>query len=167
MKINISNLSEGIHEYNLESTVEEVGLENPFNGVVRATVILEKSLQQVSLRVSAHCNRNFECDRCIKEFESTIDTEFRSIYAWEERDNTPGEDEEYHILPSGINIIDISPEVREFLLLAIPWKILCKEDCKGLCPSCGVNWNEKECECSFAEVNDRWSALKKLKSSEN
>jgi uncharacterized protein len=58
--------------------------------------------------------------------------------------------------------IDIDELVVEQLLLALPSRILCQEDCKGLCPVCGNNRNLKECSCESAEVDPRWGALKEL-----
>ncbi len=167
MEINISNLPEGTRNYLLEGTLSEVGLETPFAGSVTANVILEKSLQQFSLKVSASCNRNYECDRCLKEFSSLVTAEYRAVYAWENEEVQEKEQEEFHLLSPGANIINISGDVREFLLLAIPQKVLCSEECKGLCPKCGTNWNDKTCNCKDEEIDDRWSALKKLKSLEN
>ncbi len=167
MEINISNLPEGMRNYALEGTLEEVGLEAPFTGVVKADVVLVKSFEQFSLKISASCSRNNECDRCLKEFSSPVTSEFRSVYVWEQNDTQENKQHEFHVLPPGTNIIGIAEDVREFLLLAVPQKILCSEECKGLCPKCGANWNEKACDCNDDEIDDRWSALKKLKSLEN
>jgi uncharacterized protein len=56
----------------------------------------------------------------------------------------------------------LDPYIIENLIVSIPMQILCKEDCKGLCPQCGINRNESSCDC--AETTDsRWDALRKLK----
>lgn len=59
--------------------------------------------------------------------------------------------------------IDLDPIVREQLLLALPMSALCKEDCKGLCPQCGQNLNEKQCGCEVRPSDPRWAALKNIK----
>ena len=56
--------------------------------------------------------------------------------------------------------IDLSPAIREQILLSVPPPPLCREDCKGLCPSCGKDLNEGECGCDRAVVDPRWAALK-------
>jgi uncharacterized metal-binding protein YceD (DUF177 family) len=56
--------------------------------------------------------------------------------------------------------IDLSPAVREQILLQIPAPPLCAEDCKGLCPSCGKDLNEGECGCDRTVMDPRWTALK-------
>ncbi|MBW7888864.1 MAG: DUF177 domain-containing protein [Bacteroidetes bacterium] len=167
MKINISNLAEGNHFYELEGTIEEIGLESPFTGNVRAEVKIEKSFRQLHAVIAARANAHFECDRCLKEFDRLIENTFHAIYVWDANDAAAEENDEYHVLSEGVNMINIAPEVREYLLLAVPVKVLCREDCKGLCPICGNNLNDAACECENDEIDDRWSVLKKLKTSEN
>ncbi len=59
--------------------------------------------------------------------------------------------------------IDLDPIVREQLLLSIPSYPVCKESCKGLCPVCGANLNDRECGCDRHVPDPRWAALKNLK----
>jgi uncharacterized protein len=61
------------------------------------------------------------------------------------------------------DLIDIDPLLAEQLLLQIPMKILCREDCKGLCPHCGVNMNADDCQCREKRVDVRLAVLNKLK----
>lgn len=59
--------------------------------------------------------------------------------------------------------IDVAPEIRDHLLLSIPLKPLCKEDCSGLCSRCGANLNLERCECAVEEENHRLDVLKQWK----
>ncbi len=59
--------------------------------------------------------------------------------------------------------LDLDPIVYEQILLQIPLKILCREDCRGLCPHCGANLNDGPCRCPEEAVDGRFSVLKKLK----
>lgn len=54
--------------------------------------------------------------------------------------------------------------VREQVLLALPLKVICREDCKGLCPHCGKNLNVEQCSCAEPIEDPRWSALKDIRS---
>ena len=65
------------------------------------------------------------------------------------------------------HIINLSNDVRDYMILSIPMKRLCKEDCKGLCVKCGSDLNEKQCECEDSEIDDRWKVLTKLKNKLN
>ncbi|QSQ24915.1 DUF177 domain-containing protein [Pyxidicoccus parkwayensis] len=59
--------------------------------------------------------------------------------------------------------IDLDPIVREQLLLALPMNVVCREDCKGLCPQCGINRNEATCSCETKPVDPRLAPLKNIK----
>jgi uncharacterized protein len=56
--------------------------------------------------------------------------------------------------------LDLTPAVREQILLSLPAAPLCAEDCKGLCPKCGKDLNDGECGCDRAVLDPRWTALK-------
>jgi len=60
-------------------------------------------------------------------------------------------------------VIDLDPAVREQVLLALPSYPVCQEGCKGLCPVCGTNLNERECGCDRHVPDPRWAGLEKLK----
>jgi len=62
-------------------------------------------------------------------------------------------------------VINLDPVVREQLLLALPSYPVCQDDCKGLCPVCGVNLNERDCGCDRRVPDPRWAALEKLSKS--
>jgi len=57
--------------------------------------------------------------------------------------------------------------VREQVLLALPLKVICREDCKGLCPHCGKNLNTEQCSCAEPVEDLRWSALKEIRNKLN
>ena len=54
--------------------------------------------------------------------------------------------------------------LREQVLLAVPLKALCRENCKGLCPHCGANLNQERCSCAVTVEEPRWAALKEIRS---
>jgi uncharacterized protein len=59
--------------------------------------------------------------------------------------------------------IDLDPILQEQVLLALPMSLVCRESCRGLCPVCGENLNEKQCGCEREVVDPRWMALKNVK----
>ena len=61
------------------------------------------------------------------------------------------------------NEIDLGEVAKEQIVLSLPGQIFCREDCKGLCPECGVNKNLKSCTCEETAVGSRWSALSEIK----
>lgn len=60
-------------------------------------------------------------------------------------------------------VIDLDPLIREQLVLSLPAYPVCREDCKGLCPVCGGNLNERECGCDRHVPDPRWAGLKNIK----
>jgi len=59
--------------------------------------------------------------------------------------------------------MDLTEPVRQALLVALPMKPLCREDCAGICPQCGANRNETQCGPAEETVDDRWSGLRSLR----
>ncbi len=162
MKINISNLSQGTHEYELSKKAVELELQENFIGDVTVRATLEKSSRQILLRARLTSNASFQCDRCLDEFKKEISPAFQLVYVWDVQDHSKESDEDIRMLTPDINIIDISDAVRDSALLAVPLKLLCREDCAGLCQRCGKNLNhtaDGSCDCGPREVDSRWNKL--------
>jgi len=82
-----------------------------------------------------------ECVRCLEPFNQPLETEFNEVYAYKYHSFT----ESGLYVPEDGNI-DLSPIVREYLMLENPMKPLCRPDCQGLCVVCGENLNTGTCE---------------------
>jgi uncharacterized protein len=162
VKINISNLSQGTHEYKLSKSAAELELHEHFNGDVTSQVTLEKSARQILLRAGLRSSASFQCDRCLEDFTKEISPSLQIVYVWDGEERSAEREEDIRILRADTNIIDISDAVRDTLLVAIPLKLLCKEDCAGLCPRCGKNLNHTaggSCDCAPDEIDSRWNKL--------
>jgi uncharacterized protein len=59
-------------------------------------------------------------------------------------------------------VIDLSDDVREMVLLSVPLKLICREECRGLCSRCGADLNAGECGCAKETVSGSWQGLEKL-----
>ena len=99
--------------------------------------------------------RRFVCDRCLAEGEREITLDFSEDYA-----KTPGETDEAALYDGEAIVLD--DLVRDTLLVAEPLRELCKSDCKGLCPVCGQNLNEGQCDCDTFVPDPRLAALESL-----
>ena len=82
-----------------------------------------------------------ECVRCLEEYDQRLHTVFSELYAFHDNSVT----ESGLIVPEDANI-DLLTVLREYLLIEVPIKLICKEDCKGLCSECGENLNYNTCE---------------------
>ena len=98
------------------------------------------------------------CARCLAPMVQLVETKFtRTVAASLEAED---EDDEYLVAVDGK--IDVGEPIHDELVMSLPSRILCSEDCKGLCQKCGKNLNEGDCGCPENEPDPRWAALKKL-----
>ena len=96
----------------------------------------------VRLTYESRAELALECDRCLTQFVREFCYSFEHILVA----STNTDDDEYVVCPN--NILDLNELAVSDLLLQLPTKILCKDDCKGLCYTCGKILNEGECSCS-------------------
>ena len=162
-RINISNLSEGIHEYSFEAEASKIDINEQVQGIVWINAKLDKSLRQIFLKSEILAEGVFVCDRCLEEFHRKLNTSYSMMYVQDNRSTVDiKKDGEIQVLSADTNYIDLDDDVRQCVLLAIPQKLLCREECNGLCPICGTNRNTGNCSCSADVIDTRWDALKKL-----
>jgi uncharacterized protein len=162
MKFNTGSLPLGEREFSFVESSDLIGLDDRFFGDVKVLARVEKTAQMIVVNAAVSAQANLLCDRCAEEYTADIRTKYTMVYLFHEDEQGDYKAEEVVILPSEHAVIDISDDVRQFILLRIPFKLLCKEDCKGLCPRCGTNRNIASCTCDVDEVDPRWEQLKKL-----
>lgn len=139
----------------------------------RADLIVEHRGPKESvhdIRVRGRFKGNFEvlCARCLEPVEhplgSTFDLIFRPMGAdagGSEHAISSSETEIGYYQGQGLLLEDV---LREQVLLTLPAKTLCRQDCKGLCQHCGKNLNSESCACEETIADPRWSALSDLRS---
>lgn len=166
MIIKYKNYTNGIHEIFEEEKAKNLGLTEHFKNDIALECRMDKSNHQIILDCTVKGNAEFSCDRCNEEFEMELSNSFQVSCFFEEKDT---DDDEINIkfLTADQDKIDITEEIKDYLLLSIPMKALCDEECKGLCPSCGQNLNESTCSCSNESTTSVWEPLKKLKDNLN
>jgi len=111
-----------------------------------------------------------ECHRCLERFAMPVKASIRLvIQLGGQGARSEGADEEdFVVIPAtGEARYDLFPRVREELILDMPMKLLCREDCKGLCGSCGADLNKGPCGCPEKPVDLRWGPLKNHLNGEN
>ena len=90
-----------------------------------------------------------ECARCLKAFTERISVSFSERFVKDQPDSE--DDETYHYTGDEL---DLGKAVLDNLLLELPIASVCREDCKGLCPVCGADWNVTECQCTKTEARE-------------
>jgi len=117
-------------------------------------------------RLAAHTE--VDCDRCLRLVSVPVEAQFDLQYVtrldYESSAEVELEEEDLTISVFDGEAIDIDQMVCEQVLLTVPERVLCRDDCKGLCPKCGADRNLKECGCDGGEIDPRWAALRNLRS---
>jgi uncharacterized protein len=122
--------------------------------------------------VSGHVDTRaqVECDRCLKPVELPVTADFALEYItgadYESGSVAALSEEEMSVSVFDGQSIDVDEIVKEQILLAVPARTLCREDCQGICPECGIDLNTGQCNCAAEEVDPRWAALKGLKNTD-
>ena len=104
---------------------------------------------------------SFMCDRCNEWFEEKLNFSFAEVLKKEIDKALEGDENPDVIFYEG-NRLDISEIIYNNIILNLPTKKLCKEDCKGLCTVCGTNLNEKDCGCKEDNTDPRFDVLDKF-----
>ncbi|TFE24980.1 YceD family protein [Cohnella luojiensis] len=104
------------------------------------------------------CDVRMQCSRCLDNFDETLNVTFEEQFRIVE-DGEAELNEDDEAVPVTEERIDLAPYLVEELVVQLPYAPLCREDCKGLCPECGVNLNEQSCGCNTEKVDPRMAAL--------
>ena len=124
---------------------------------IKGNLRISKTTQGLLLEASLQAKTKSECVRCLEPFDLDLFTEFTELYAFSSH---AGVDKELVFPENGI--INLTPLIREYFLLAIPINPICNPDCKGLCPICGANLNTNPCNHQQEQIDPRLAILKTL-----
>lgn len=141
--------------------------ETEFRQTGPLTVDAEAELAGKEIRIRGHVSGILEatCDRCLEQIEIPADVNFDLPYRPMEEITR---EEEVEVGQSELQVgffsgegVSLSDVVKEQVLLSVPMKVVCRPDCRGLCPVCGVNRNVKQCGCSSQHEYSPFAFLKK------
>jgi uncharacterized protein len=130
---------------------------------------LEKTGQEVLCQGLLETGLSVECSRCLANFSFSVKSKLKVHFIPRVESVKPGNEIELTDLDVEQDYyeeaqINLSSSVRDLILLSLPQIRLCKEDCAGLCPQCGINLNENNCGCDKEEACDpRLAVLQQLK----
>lgn len=163
MKIDLKALLDGrefAQEFNYEFQVnleETFGVGKPGTTTIKVTGTAQNTLGYYKACLHIQFVLQFLCDRCLSESQKEISFSTTHEFSLE---NLEEKDESAFISPD--NMLDIDLMVLGDIGLELPSKLLCKEDCKGICPICGKNKNETDCNCEKDQIDPRLEALKQF-----
>lgn len=136
MKINIRDIrSEGL-ELSEEKLPEDIGLSDDdlyikFKGPILLKAFVEKVSDTVLVKMHVEGKLETVCARCLEPIEDPWTNDFLLDFP----------------VDKTVESLEIDDDIRQEMLLDVPEKVLCKEDCKGLCVGCGANLNIEPCKC--------------------
>jgi len=167
MKLLVTDISEGCSHYTASEDPANVGLEPnedaEFNHPLVIEVDITREGNEFYVRGTVTTTLRVPCARCLGPAEVAGEEEFEGLFGWRK---TPKPFVEISLESDmhkfGGPELDISPLIREAVLMSVPIAALCREDCAGLCPRCGADLNKGKCTCQPESTDPRWSELKKL-----
>ncbi len=144
----------------------------PINSSGRAELVEEhhgkhQIIKDIRVKGNLATSLEMSCARCLEPIVQNLSRDFDLLYrplgadaGRDEMSVTDAEAEISYYEGEGIALEDV---LREQVLLAVPVKVICREDCKGLCPHCGKNLNLEQCSCATEQEEARWAALKEIR----
>ena len=140
-------------DFSLDMSSVEYNGGLPFKTPVYIKGEVKNSTGIVTVSAKAEFTLNLTCDRCAARFDRTFTVPCEHILVTELND----EDNDELIVVDSLHF-DLEPLVTEDIFLNIPTKVLCREDCLGICHRCGKDLNDGPCDCG-KETDPRWDAL--------
>ncbi|MDP9179666.1 MAG: DUF177 domain-containing protein [Gemmatimonadota bacterium] len=101
------------------------------------------------------------CRRCLEDVRVEVSEDEHFIFSAAAEEET--DDPDVFPFDPQAHQLDMRPAVREAWLLAAPAFVQCREDCKGLCPTCGTDWNVADCDCEPVTIDSRWEKLRAIR----
>jgi uncharacterized protein len=177
MKIRIDHIKNKPYELHVDEPVNvfpvlvqmQADGECVFTGPLKADILVEREFDHLKVSGRIQVPIDLVCGRCLVSYPSTVDSAFRIFFRKETARQGEVEDEtelcDDDLISSTYSgdEIDLAHEIEEQVAMEIPFKPLCDEECKGLCPTCGADLNTASCSCRKEPINLKFSALKDFK----
>ncbi len=144
-------------QFDMDLSDVDFGGRYPVQKAVVVTGDVRNVAGMLLLQFTASTTLSSVCDRCLEEFENPKSIHYETMVA----DELEDEDNDEILLLEENGTIDLGELARTMFILEMDAKTLCSENCKGICPGCGVNLNQGSCTCQ-KETDPRLAALAQL-----
>ena len=149
MKILISKLQNGLNEWSEQCDPTDLKLDaSIFEQPITVNYSVNRGTGKITVDIIVRTVGMFMCDRCGEDFLYESEGNYMVIFIQRNEplpDEMPGDDLRSYLF--GQRELDVTTEVRDAIMLSMPMKRLCGEDCKGICAGCGANLNVESCRC--------------------
>jgi uncharacterized protein len=167
MKLRLGEIEEGPKKILFKETPQTLDL-NWKDGHFRSSIQFELEAwrrgDRFLLQGEITTQIDTQCSRCLKEVVLSLRVPFKLIIKLSPQGGIADNlEEDFLLLSPRAETLEIGERVRQLILLALPLKPLCRLDCRGLCPVCGKDLNEGECNCRREASDSRWEKLKSLR----
>jgi uncharacterized protein len=169
MRIELDKLEEHGGKFTRLYEANELSLDDPEVRLVEPAEVsarVRREGKDAELEGRLQAKLEVVCGRCLQPVELPVSTEFHERFvravSWAAEEQHELQAEDLNISVFDGEAIELDDVVREELLLAVPVNVLCREDCRGLCPICGIDRNMSNCQCEINEIDSRWQKLKEL-----
>lgn len=146
IKINIGTLSEGSHNLELVSDAKELGLQDGLlKDRLKISIDLFKTAHQTDLKINLEGIMTFPCDRCLETYEMPLDRNFEMVFVQKSEREEAYSDDYIRTYTQFMKTVDITNDIREFVLLSIPMRKVPEETAEGVCTWCSKSkeyWNK-------------------------
>ena len=168
MQINVSRLLKetigSSRNYQVSETVEVTG--DGSGRKVDGEVRLLRTHRGILVKGKLQTEVELTCSRCLSLFHCPVTISFEEEYipTVDVVSGAPllSPEESSSFIIDEYHVIDLTEAIRQYMLLTLPMKPLCREDCAGLCQECGYNLNQGPCDCPPQAIDPRWSEISKL-----
>ena len=145
-----------LRQIETELEADDLGVDDDrIAGTVAVVLDAASSIDGIIVTGSISTAWQAPCRRCLIDVCGVAEISVDELYQDDVND-----DDAYQIEGDQI---DMAPAVREYVLLGLPDGPLCRDDCAGICPVCGIDRNQRSCECVTTVRDDRWAALDDLR----
>ncbi|GAA2014659.1 DUF177 domain-containing protein [Nocardioides kribbensis] len=125
---------------------------------------LESVMEGVLVTGEARATLEGECARCLEPISDEIEVTFQELYVYEQHQTPHDEDDEVSRLED--DLVDLEPQLRDAVVLALPFQPLCRDDCPGLCTECGARLADDPDHSHEEPIDPRWAGLAALQQDE-
>jgi len=165
-KPKVFSVEEPIEKFPILFASQEAG-ECRFLSPLKLWLTISREFDHIRVNGRVETRVSLSCSRCLASYESGIVSAFTIFYS---RATDGPQDSEVELAEADLvsatysgEEIDLSPEISEQVMMEVPLKPLCSEECQGLCNKCGADLNTTECSCDRSEINFKMSVLKSFK----
>ncbi|PID78839.1 hypothetical protein CSA17_03440 [bacterium DOLJORAL78_65_58] len=161
MKLDIDRIEHGRSELPIAGTLQlGMGEDHPAEAAISGNLVVDNLENRFLVNGDLKATGSVPCARCLKEFMFAWDVPVE-VMILRNLDSDEGEGDSL-VLHQSRGEVDLRQALTECAVLAYPITAVCREDCKGLCPHCGVDRNKQSCDCEQEDYDPRWAGLDAL-----